>query len=351
MTDLVVGAGAVGTLLAWGLAAGGRDVAIVRRRLAGPPRRATVTVIDPAGRSASADVTEISSPDDLAAAPDVIVFAVKAFDLAAAAASCSAWPSAPALTVLNGVGAEEIVAEARPGGGLIAGSVTASVETAGAGTVARLNRGGVALAPALGDVDALTDDLLAALALAGLRTQRVADPAAMKWSKLVANLVANASSAILDMSPVEIYGDAAGFGIERRQVLEALAVMRRQGLKPVALPGANVPLLAFGVRFPPTIARPVMRRIIGAARGGKDPSLRLHATSGSGPSEVQWLNGAVVRAADRLGLQAPVNRRLAELVDEVVADAQRRAWFKGRPDRLVEAIEADTTAAAARSRA
>jgi 2-dehydropantoate 2-reductase len=351
MTDLVVGAGAVGTLTAWGLATGGRDVAIVRRRLDGLPRRATVTVIGPNGHPTSAEVTEVASPDDLAAAPDVIVFAVKAFDLEAAAASCAAWPEAPALTVLNGVGAEDIVADARPDAGLIAGSVTASVETMGEGTVARLNRGGVALAPARGDVDSLTDDLLAALAKAGLPTSRVADPAAMKWSKLVANLVGNASSAIVDMSPAEIYADPAGFGIERRQLVEALEVMRRLGLRPVALPGANVPLLAFGIRFPASVARPIMRRIIGAARGGKHPSLRLHATSGTGPSEVQWLNGAVARAAEQLGAPAPVNRRLTELVEEVLADPTRRAWFKGRPDRLVDAVEAGTTPAAARSRA
>jgi 2-dehydropantoate 2-reductase len=351
MTDLVVGGGAVGTLLAWGLAAGGRDVAIVRRRLEGPPRRAQVTVIDPDGNQASAQVTEVSTPDALEAAPEVIIFAVKAFDLADAAASCMKWPTTPALTVLNGVGAEEIIAEARPDGGLIAGSVTASVESTGEGTVARLNRGGVALAPTGGDVDELTEALLAALAKAGLRTRRVADPAAMKWSKLVANLVGNASSAILDMSPAEIYGDRAGFAIERRQILEALAVMRHLGLRPVALPGANVPLLAFGVRFPTAVARPIMRRIIGGARGGKDPSLRIHARSGSGPSEVHWLNGAVARAADRLGLPAPVNRRLTELVDEVLEHPERRDWFRGRFDRLVEAVEGADTAAATSSRA
>jgi 2-dehydropantoate 2-reductase len=340
MTDLVVGGGAVGTLLAWALAAGGRDVAIVRRRIEGPPRRATVTVVGPDGKAASADVTEIPSPDSLETPPEVIVFAVKAFDLADAAASCAAWPTAPALTVLNGVGAEEIVAQARPDGGLIAGSVTASVELTGERTVARLNNGGVALAPASRGVDELTDALLAAIATAGLRTARVSDAAAMKWSKLVANLVGNASSAILDMSPAEIYGHPGTFAIERRQILEALAVMRCLGLRPLALPGANVPLLAFGVRFPAAIARPVMRRIIGGARGGKDPSLRIHASSGTGPSEVQWLNGAVARAADRLGLSAHVNRRLTDVLEEVLADPERRAWFKGRPDRLVEALEA-----------
>jgi 2-dehydropantoate 2-reductase len=295
--------------------------------------------VGPDGKAGSADVTEIPSPDALEEAPEVIVFSVKAFDLANAAASCAAWPTAPALTVLNGVGAEEIVAEARPGGGLIAGSVTASVDLTGERTVARLNNGGVALAPASRGVEELTDALLAAIAAAGLRTGRVPDPAAMKWSKLVANLVGNASSAILDMSPADIYGHPAAFGIERRQILEALAVMRRLGLRPVALPGANVPLLAFGVRFPAAIARPIMRRIIGGARGRKDPSLRIHATAGTGPSEVQWLNGAVARNAERLGAAAPVNRRLTELVEEVLADPERQAWFKGRPDRLVDAIE------------
>jgi 2-dehydropantoate 2-reductase len=339
MTDLVVGGGAVGTLLAWALAAGGRDVAIVRRRLEGPPRRATVSRTGRVGAASSADVTEISNPDVLDAAPEVIVFAVKAFDLATAAESCRAWPTAPALTVLNGVGAEEIVAEARPDGGLIAGSVTASVELTGERTVATLNAGGVALAPASPGVEALTQALLSAIAAAGLPTARISDPMAMKWSKLVANLVGNASSAILDMSPAEIYGHRAAFGIERRQILEALAVMRRLGLQPVGLPGANVPLLAFGVRFPAAIARPIMRRIIGGARGRKDPSLRIHATSGTGPSEVQWLNGAVARTAEQLGGAAPVNRRLTELVEEVLSDPDRRAWYRGRPDRLVDAVE------------
>lgn len=351
MTDLVVGAGAIGTLLAWGLAAGGRDVAIVRRRMSGTPRPAEVTVVGPDGSRTSATVTEIASPADLSAAPDVIVFAVKTFDVAAAAASCARWPSAPSLTVSNGVGAEEIVSEVRPGAGLIAGSVTVSVEPGGDGTVTRLNRGGIALASVRGDVGGLTDELVRALVDAGFRSRRIADPVAMKWSKLVGNLVGNASSAIADMPPAAIYADPGAFLVERRQLIEAFEVMEAMNLRTVALPGADVRPLALGVRLPASIGRFIMRRVVGGARGGKDPSLRIHVTSGSGPSEVHWLNGAVDRAANRLGLQAPVNRRLTELVDEVAADPDRRAWFKGRPDRLIEAIEGAAPTARAGSRA
>ena len=338
MTDLVVGGGAVGTLIAWALAAGGRDVAIVRRAKEGGPSPAEIAVVDPDGNRRTAKVTEVARPDDLPAAPEIIVFAVKMFDLAAAAASCSAWPSATSLTVSNGVGAEQIVAGIRPEAALIAGSVTASVEPGGEGSVSRLNRGGIGLAPFNGDVEGLIVDLMTAFAAAGLRAGRIGDAGAMKWSKLLANLVGNATSAIVDRSPAELYGDPGVFAIERRQLQEALVVMRRLGLRPVALPGADVRLLAAGIRLPPLLGRPILRRVVGRARGGKDPSLRVHARSGSGPSEVDWLNGAVTETAEELGGSAPVNRRLTMLLHEVLADTDRRDWFRGRPDRLVEEV-------------
>jgi len=345
VTDLVLGGGAVGTLMAWALAAGGRDVALVRRRHKGPPSTVELTALDRDGNRSTAQVTELSSPADLSAVPDVIVFAVKMFDLEAAAGSCSAWPAAPGLTVSNGVGAEEIVAAARPTASLIAGSVTASVERTDDGGVQRLNRGGVALAPVQGEVDALVGELASAFAAAGLPVARFDDAAAMKWSKLVANLVANASSAIVDLPPAAIYGDPDGFRVERRQLLEALAVMRRLGLRPVALPGANVRLLATGIRLPAAIVQPILSRIVARARGGKDPSLRLNAQAAAAESEVRWLNGAVAAAAERLGGTAPVNRRLAELVERVLADPEQREWFRGRLDRLAAAVEGEEPAA------
>jgi 2-dehydropantoate 2-reductase len=341
MTDLVVGGGAVGTLIAWALATGGRDVAIVRRAKTDGPSQAEVALVDATGDDRrTARITEVARPSDLPAAPELIVFAVKVFDLAAAASSCTAWPAVTGLTVSNGVGAEGIVADARPGAGLIAGSVTVSVEVVGQATVSRLNRGGIGLARVSGDVDGLIADLLGAFTMAGLRSGRVENAWSMKWSKLLANLVGNATSAIVDRPPAELYRDPGIFRIERRQLLEALAVMRRLGLSPVALPGADARLLAVGIRLPPILVRPILRRVVVGARGGKDPSLRLHATSGTGPSEVDWLNGAVADAAEKLGGAAPVNRRLTTLVHEVLADPARRAWFSGRPDRLVEAVEA-----------
>jgi 2-dehydropantoate 2-reductase len=339
VTDLVVGSGPVGSLVGWALAAGGRDVAIVRRGLDGPPRPSELTAIDPSGDQRTVVVTEIAAPGDLSGPPELIVIAVKVFDVEVAAASCAAWPAATALTVSNGVGAEEIVRRVRPGAGLIAGSVTASVEAGGERTFARQNRGGIAVAPAAGETRPLAELLTAAFRAAGLRAATLDDARSMKWSKLVTNLAGNATSAIVNRPPGEVYADPQLYEVERRQLREAFAVIRRSGLRVVALPGADVRLLELATRLPSGIARPMLARVVGRGRGSKSPSLLLAARSGATQSEVDWMNGAVARAAADLGGAATVNRRLSELVAEVLVDPDRRAWFDGRFDRLAAEVE------------
>lgn len=338
MTDLVVGGGAVGSLVGWALAAGGRDVSIVRRGLESPPRPSDLTVLDREGIPRTVAVTEVARPEDLLEAPEVIVIAVKMFDLEAAAHSCARWPDAVALTVSNGVGAEEIVRRIRPGAGLIAGSVTASVEPAGERTVARLNHGGIAVSPAAGDTRSLAEALADAIREAGLRTAVLDDARSMKWSKLIVNLAGNATSAIVGRPPSFVYAEPLGYEIERRQLREAFAVIRRSGLRVVALPGGDVRLLDLATRLPGWLTRPVLARVVGGARGRKPPSLLLAAESGEERSEVEWLNGAVARAATDLGGVAAVNRRLTELVSDVLVNEQRRAWFDGRIDRLAAEV-------------
>jgi 2-dehydropantoate 2-reductase len=268
----------------------------------------------------------------------LIVFATKVFDVEAAAASCAAWPDAVGLTVSNGVGSEEIVRRVRPGAGLIAGSVTASVELTGDRTVTRLNGGGIAVASAAGDTRGLADALASAFRAAGLRSALLDDARSMKWSKLIANLAGNATSAIVGRPPSVVYGDPLGYEVERRQLREAFAVLGRSGLRLTALPGADVRLLDLATRLPVRLARPILARVVGGARGGKAPSLLLTAESGATQSEVEWLNGAVARAATDLGGVAAVNRRLTELVSEVLVDEARRAWFDGRVDRLAAEV-------------
>jgi len=334
----VLGAGAVGTLLGGLLAAAGSSVTLVDRRV---PRDAPegLTIHEPDGRTIAARVRRASAPAELAEAPHLVVVAVKMYDLAGALDDLAGWPAVPVLTIQNGIGAEELVASARPGGGLIAGSLTSPVERPGPAEVRWRGRGGIALAPAAGAVEPLVDALVVAFSGVGLPARRLEDPRAMKWSKLLGNLFGNALSALADRDPAAVYADPRLFSIERRQLLEALAVMHAARLPVVALPGADVRLLALAARLPEPLSRAVLRLVVGRARGGKSPSLRLHLRSAEGPTEASWMNGAIARAGIVAGVPTPVNAALARLLDATAADPALRAELARRPARIAELVE------------
>lgn len=334
----VLGSGAVGTLLGGLLASSGAEVILLDPRVA-PDAGDEIVIHEPDGRRVAARVKRATGLADVAGSPDLAVLAVKTFDLAAALDDLRVWPDTPVLTIQNGIGAEDLVTAARPGCGHVAGSLTAPVERDGAGEVRWRGRGGIALARVGGPVDDLVGRLVEAFAAAGLPARRLADARAMKWSKLVANLVGNALSALADRDPAEIYADPVLFDLERRQLMEAFAVMRSQGIRVLALPGADVPLLALGVRLPAPLSRRVLARVVGGARGGKSPSLRLHLRGGvPGPSEVAWLNGAVARSGALAGVPTPVNEALAGLVDAATVDPDLAASLAADPARIADLV-------------
>lgn len=336
-----MGAGAVGTLLGGLLAAVGHEVTLVDGRVA-PDPSADLVINRPHGRRTRARVARAARPVDLPGPPpDVVLLAVKMFDVRAALDDLAGWSAVPLLTVQNGIGAEEYAAAARPGGAVVAASVTSPVERLGPAEVRWRGRGGIGLAVAAGPGAPTADWLAASFTEAGLPARRFADARAMKWSKLLANLVGNALSALADRDPSQVYADPVLFRLERRQLLEALAVMRAARLPVVALPGADVRLLAFAVRLPERLSRPLLQRVVVGARGGKQPSLRQDLRSGAGPTEGSWLNGAVVRAGDAAGVPTPVNAVLARLLDQVLADPHLREELAAHPRRIAELVAAE----------
>ena len=338
---LIVGAGAVGSFLGALLGSVGHDVTLVR--IFEPDSERPLALVRPDGSRVTIPVHRFTKTAD-APAPDLILVAVKMPALREALAPTLLWPGVPTLTVENGIGAEVIAGEVRPNAPMIAGSLTAPIRLASEDEVQWMGKGGLALAAATESARPLVRGLLNDFARAGLRVAERPVAAPMKWSKLLANLIANASGAILDMDAQEIYRNPRLFDVERRQLLEALAVMRASGHRPVSIPGAPVPWLARCIQLPARLGRPIMVRIVGSARAGKAPSLLLHLRStppdapSAEPTEVAWMNGAVVRAGAEVRIPTPVNACLAALVEEVARDPERRAWFRGNPDRLVAAV-------------
>jgi len=118
--------------------------------------------------------------------------------------------------------------------------------------------------------------------------------------------------------------------------------MKAQDIHVVDTPGTPVRLLAFAASLPAFIARPLMVRAVGGGRGGKMPSFHIDLHAGRGRSEVEWLNGAVARYGEKLGVPAPINRKLTELLMALTRAEIPLTEFSGQPEKLLERLAAQS---------
>ena len=341
MKIVVLGAGAIGGFVGGKLAAAGNQVTLVDR-----PHLVEVvcrkglriieleneTTVHPGATSELAKAFASSTPVDL------VMLCVKTFDTQAAVEDLRpfALKFRLVLSMQNGVSNEDLLAAAFGKDKVVAGTTTHPVVVPELGTVrSEKKKGGIGLATVSGHA-ARVDSMVERFAQTGIVTRGYADYRAMKWSKLLLNLIGNASSAILNMNTVRVFNDPRLVALEVAQLREAIAVMRALQLKPVSLPGYPVPLLVMALRFLPTpLLGLIMRPLVVGGRKEKLPSLLIELNRGSGKSEVDELNGAVVRVGQSVGVRTPINATLAATVNLLTQlPSQREAW-KENVERLL----------------
>lgn len=265
---------------------------------------------------------------------DVAVCALKSFDTTALATSLAPHKDRlpPILCLQNGVDNEQILAGALGETNVISGTVTSSLLRRSAGDVALERKRGIGIAAS----HPLSERLVDSFNQAGLNARLYARPLDMKWSKLVTNLLGNASSAILDMTPAQIFAHPVLFQLECRQIRETLAVMQAMDIHTVDLPATPVRLLAASMqRLPTWLSRPLIQRSVGAGRGGKMPSLHMDLQSGRMNSEVEDLNGAVVRYGEKKAIPTPTNLLLYRTLMQLVKSEVPWSEYKRKPERLI----------------
>lgn len=334
---LSIGAGAIGSYVGGSLAAAGHSVVFLER----PHNVETLTrdgiaISTAAGQIYAGPATAISDPRlAIDFGPfDVALFALKSYDTASAIDNLKPVLDAlpPFLCLQNGVDNEPALSAVLGPEKVIAGTVTTAVSRLQPGHIAVERLRGVGVAGG----HALIPDLLAAMQSAGLQPVHYQNPLSMKWSKLLTNLTANATSAILDLTPAEIYAHPALFRLELTMLRETLAVMSAMGIPVTNLPGTPAAALAFAVRhLPAPISQPILQRALGRGRGDKLPSFHLDLHSGRGRSEVNYLNGAVVRAGQAIGIATPINAMLASLLERLTAKPAEISTYRKQPGQLL----------------
>lgn len=337
LSFLFWGVGAIGTYIGGSLALSGQKVVFLER-----PEIADRVCQQGLSLQIKGQQYHISNPqvagsltEALEHGPfDVAVLAIKSFDTRPLLETLSNYREQlpPFLCLQNGVENETALAEFLGVNRVIAGSVTSAVGRADAGSIVLERLRGVGIA----SNHPLSSSIHLAMNAAGLKAKLYPHPAGMKWSKMITNLQANASSAILDMPPGEIFGHSGLYHLEMLQLREALTVMKMNHFPITDLPGTPVKVFAFLVRyFPEFVSRMLLSRALSKGRGNKMPSFHIDLHSGRGKSEVDYLNGAVVRSSKTLGIPAPANDFLNQTLISMTEGTIDPAYYAHQPDKFL----------------
>ena len=269
---------------------------------------------------------------------DCILIAVKAFDTDGVIEQLRKMQLdfSTIVCLQNGVENEEKFQTAFPQKDIIGVSIVSAVSRMEDVCVKVEKNRGIGLAGQRSIYDQLFNDL----GRAGLRPNRYTDLASMKWSKMVSNLFANATSAILDMPPYEVYSRRLLFKAEMDQIRETVHVMRKMGLSVENLPGLPLKALVGLITYMPNaLLKPFLTAFIAKGRGEKMPSFYIEKSRGSKKSEVNYLNGAVVRFGEMVGVATPVNKVLTDTLNRILEDDHVNKAYSNHPEVLEKTLK------------
>ncbi|MCC6763130.1 MAG: 2-dehydropantoate 2-reductase [Deltaproteobacteria bacterium] len=318
----IYGAGSIGCYVGGRLAATGSDVVFIgRERIAAEVRAHGLHLTDWEGAAldVAPDRIRFETTAPAASGADLALVTVKsaATDDAGRELAAVLSPSALVVSLQNGVGNAERLRAALPSRTVLPGMVQFNVVHQGAGRFHHGSEGRLEVAR-----DARLDPYLAPFAAAGLPLVLHDRMVPVLWAKLLLNLN-NPVNALSDLPLKAQLSDRALRRCTALAQAEALALLAAAGIAPARLTPLPASWLPRVLRLPNAIFTRLAGRMLAVdpqARSSMWEDLQAGRTT-----EVDWLNGEIVRLAASLGRTAPVNARLVALV-RAAEGGERRTW-------------------------
>ncbi len=295
MKIAVLGAGSLGSALGAALAAGGSEVTLIARS---PQQIAAIrshglTVLTKSGEHvvrlpAATDCTGLGPVD-------LLLVLVKSHDTRAALAGAKSLlgPETVVLSLQNGLGHEDEIAALVGRERLLAGKTYVGGELLAPGIVSATIPGKQTF---IGELDGALSPRISQVAAeferAGLTTIVSRNIATTIWDKLLVNVATGALSAITGLAYGELYALPELEQTAAAAVSEAMAVAKASGIT-VSFTDPLEPWRLAGQGLPASFKASMLQTLEKGQR-----------------TEIDFINGAVVREGTRLAVATPVNQAL-----------------------------------------
>ncbi len=314
MKIAIIGAGAVGSTLGALLARRGQDVTLIGRP-------AHVAAIRSDGLRVEGHLGEftiqVKAAETLDFRPDLALLTVKTQDVVAAVRdNLTCLTDVPLVTLQNGVRSDELVASLLPQSQLLSAVVRVAATYLSPGRVTVLEQGMLVVGRPVGRRDVQVNQVARVLNQA-VPTHVSDNIQGAHWLKLLVNLN-NALPALTNCPMSQVAADPylsrLGVGLMR----EGLRVADCAGIRLEALPQIPVGFIRLIVRLPIGV---VTRMLSAMARRIDTQSPLLGSTLQSirrgRPTEIDYLNGEIVKLGQQVGVPTPLNAKVVELVHRV----------------------------------
>lgn len=297
MKVVVVGPGAMGTLFAGLLAAGGHQVWLLgrRREVVEAIQRDGVAIVSARRRrrirvAATLDAREIGPAD-------LVLMCVKSYDTLEASKDALPvlGPETPVLTLQNGLNNVETIASVVGRERTMAGVTAHGATLLGPGLVRHGGEGETALGELDGRDTERLRRVVEAFRQAGIATEVSSSVGSLVWGKLVVNASINPLTALLKVRNGQLLALPETRDLMAALAREAAAVAQKLGK---VLPYDD----------------PVERVETVCRLTASNRSSMLQDLERGTPTEIDYINGAVVGQGEAVGVPTPVNWTLTQLV-------------------------------------
>lgn len=313
MKIAVIGAGAIGGLVAGYLKIKGQDVLLIARL--DSVKAIKEKGLEISGVRGNFNI-QIDIDDKLNYQPDLIILATKTQDINGALKENSKFiQDSPILTTQNGIAADNIVAQYIPKENIISSIVMFGATNLEPGKVVHNFEGNWIIGRIFGKND---EQVIKASEVSNkiFPTILTQDLRGMKYLKIFVN-ANNCIPAILGKSMQEAFLDVDISCISIAIWKEGLGIVSGAGINLVSLPDFPLERLTKLTSLPILEAAKIFSSIM--VNLSKDPLYGsiLQSIKKGRSSEIDYINGEFVRLARENKLSAPLNARLVKLVHEV----------------------------------
>ena len=294
----IIGSGALACVLAYRIALAGYSVCLFDswKEAVNAISEHGVRVVDSSGNIKSISVKAISNPNKIKKIQNALVL-VKSWQTTQAAEFLKSRLEANGvcLSLQNGLGNKKILADHLGAKRVFAGTAVLGAKILSPGVVQFAGEKEITLEAA-----ARLDQFARILDFSAFKIIRSKDLAAVQWSKLIANSAINPLTALLECKNGDLLNNELLFSILEKLVCETSTVAKSLGVK---LPYQD----------------PLAYTIDVLKATSDNSSSMLQDILRGAETEVDWINGEIVRIGEKAGVEVSQNKLIWELIKAKVS--------------------------------